>query len=238
MVDIKFAYLFASSAYLLVWILLFIRTRSIRKEMLWISLFFGVSAVLSGSLWWTNDWWFPQTITGTKVGIEDFLLGFSNGGVAMSLFYLVSKLLKSDTTTSGRGKRFTVIVFIAMGLVTGFCFWVLNVSSVVSGLMGTLSVVVFVGVTQRSLVRPMFLTGFLMVVVSIPVYLLAMVVCPDFIRATWQSANLSGVDLLNIPVEDLIYYLLFGSAIGAVSFLGREKATSATKTPSKVRDRF
>lgn len=41
---------------------------------------------LSEYLFWTRDWWKPTTITDTVVGVEDFLLSFTNGGIAAVIY--------------------------------------------------------------------------------------------------------------------------------------------------------
>lgn len=48
----------------------------------------GSVSLLSSYYWWTKDWWLPHNITGTKVGIEDFIMGFTAGGI-MTVAYEV-----------------------------------------------------------------------------------------------------------------------------------------------------
>ena len=68
-----------------------------------------------------------------------------------------------------------------------------------------------------------------MVIFSVPIYLITLWVFPEFISQTWTLSGLSGVGFFQIPVEDLIYYFLFGASVGVASFLV-ESNTSTAKT--------
>ena len=74
-----FVYLLSLLPILLLWSVIFRIRPDERNEMLVVGIFLGVVSVVSSYIWWTNDWWRPETITGTRVGIEDFILGFFPG---------------------------------------------------------------------------------------------------------------------------------------------------------------
>lgn len=64
----------------------FIRRKDLRREIFFISILISIISVLTSYCWWTKDWWRPNTVTGTIVGIEDFIIGFTAGGI-MSVIY-------------------------------------------------------------------------------------------------------------------------------------------------------
>src|SRR5688572_32751862 len=86
MIPMRYAYLVSTLPFLLMWLVLYAQRKDLRPQMRFMSLFVAVSGLIAEGLWWTVDWWHPPTITGTRVGIEDFLLGFTNGGVAAVLY--------------------------------------------------------------------------------------------------------------------------------------------------------
>lgn len=55
------------------------------------SILIGVLSVATSYYWWTIDWWKPLTFTGTKVGIEDFIMGFTTGGIIATLYEVLFK---------------------------------------------------------------------------------------------------------------------------------------------------
>ena len=75
----KYSYLIADLTLLFVWIILFWHRKDVRREMLIVSIIFGFAGLLVEPIYF-QDWWHPLTITGTKIGLEDFLFGFWVGG--------------------------------------------------------------------------------------------------------------------------------------------------------------
>jgi len=64
--------------FLSIWLFLFWRVPQHRKNMIFFGLLLAGPAMIGEYLWWTKDWWHPQTITGTRVGIEDFIASFTH----------------------------------------------------------------------------------------------------------------------------------------------------------------
>ena len=86
MLSLKYAYLLGTIIFLIIWLILYLHRKDLRKEMIVMSMLVAILGMFSEYLWWTHDWWRPQTITGTTIGIEDLLLGFTNGGIAAVLY--------------------------------------------------------------------------------------------------------------------------------------------------------
>lgn len=79
MVNYQYSYLIGSLIFLLIWLLMYLWRKNIRKEIWIFSLIFGVLAFPANYIY-LQDWWHPLTITRTILGIEDFILGFATGG--------------------------------------------------------------------------------------------------------------------------------------------------------------
>ena len=54
--------------------------------MFFTSILICILSVLTSYFWWTKDWWQPLNFTNTVVGFEDFIMGFTSGGI-MSVIY-------------------------------------------------------------------------------------------------------------------------------------------------------
>src|SRR3989344_9364457 len=85
----EFVYLVALTPFCLLWIFIFLKRKDLRKEMLVMSTMIGLMSAATSYYWWTVDWWQPLTITGTRVGIEDFILGFASGGIMVTIYETV-----------------------------------------------------------------------------------------------------------------------------------------------------
>lgn len=77
----KYAYLIANFFFLAVWLLIFWRARELRRPMLIMSLITAAFGPIS-EIWYFADYWRPEIALPLPIGgVEDFLFGFSIGGI-------------------------------------------------------------------------------------------------------------------------------------------------------------
>ncbi len=208
----RYVYLVAELPFLAGWMLLYALRKDLRRQMRFMSVFVGVTGIFAEWFWWTADWWHPLTLTGTRVGIEDLLLGLSTGGIAAVLY----------ETTFGRRLRAMrpprkghIVPMMALMLLTmSACFWGLHLTSFVST-----TIALIVGGGAVLLFRPDLLadalwSGILMTAVTLPVYWFMQPLAPGYVDAVWAQAHLSGARFTGIPIEDLIFYFTMGFAVG------------------------
>ena len=127
----NFSYLIGVLMYLPVWFCLYLHRKDLRREILTMGVLVALGAVYHESFIWTRDWWRPETITGTLVGIEDVLFGFLAGGIIASIYEEIFK----EELTAVRGKKkenlkHFLIVMIVSFFVGTVSFFFLNLGSV------------------------------------------------------------------------------------------------------------
>src|SRR6266403_2714600 len=91
MIPVKFGYLVGVIAGTVEWLWVFTARKDLRKMMLWFGIILAILGMFMGYFWWTADWWHPATITGTRVGIEDFISGVGIVGITMAIYPLLFK---------------------------------------------------------------------------------------------------------------------------------------------------
>ncbi len=105
MIGYQYTYIIGNLILLAIWAFFFIRRKDTRKEMLTISLIFGFVGPLAEAIY-IKDWWQPLTITGTRIGIEDFLFGFLIGGIISIIYeHLFQKRIKGKVERKKRMSR-------------------------------------------------------------------------------------------------------------------------------------
>lgn len=205
----KYVYIVADLIFLAVWLILYLHRKDLRKEMLVMSLIIGVIGIPGEYFLWIKDWWKPQTITGTAVGIEDFLLGFTNGGIAAVLYEEIFRRRLYVRThikhNLGGISLITLFFFILLTL-----FWGLHLTSALSTFVAIIAMDVVLFSLRKDLLVSSLLTGMLMVLVTVPFYYFGMIFSPGYIEKTWMLQNLSGILVTGIPIEDIIFYFLLG----------------------------
>ncbi len=227
LIPFQYTYLVGVLAACVIWLIAFILHKEYREKLLWMSTYCIVLGVVAQYYWYTADWWAPQTITNTRVGIEDVLLSFSTGGLALFGYDMLFNK-KFDS----RFKKYTVKVVIQkvvefLGLIALCMFVLYEVLEIKSYLSNIISFLIVGGymIWQRpDIKKDMFSTGILAVVISIPVYFLINIISPGWIEITWFHENLTNIFYLGIPIEDLIWYFAFGFVLaGLYQFVFNER---------------
>jgi hypothetical protein len=200
-----YVYLVGSLLFVPVWLLLFWRLPGARREMLVMSALFVCIGVPMEALLYTRDWWHPMTITGTRVGVEDFIYSIGNGGYMAALYLALTRSAYQRTAAPSLWLRLLpVICLVALPLSLVYAF---GVHSFVATSVGSLLALAIVLGARPDLVRVAIVTGAVGTLLAIPVYLAMEAIFPGSIAATWDLPHLSGLLPLGIPIEDLLWYL-------------------------------
>lgn len=210
---IQYTYLIASFPLILVWISLYMLRKDTREEMFFMSMLAGVLNPIMAWLLWNGDWWSPLTITATKVGIEDFILGFTAGGIAAVLYEEIFK--KYFHTRRGRPHNLGFIIF-SLSILAGIIslFYVFNLSSFWATFITLTLAGIILMVLRLDLFKDAITSAVLMVVACLPFYIVATVISPEWVTNTYAIGNLSGYKLYNIPVEEFIFFFQLGFIVG------------------------
>src|SRR3989338_3941333 len=82
-------YLLGSLLLLVIWLLIFISQKKLRKEMLIASLLITPAAL--SEVFFVPGYWLPDTIGNPKLSIEDFIFSFAVGGIIAVIYELFMK---------------------------------------------------------------------------------------------------------------------------------------------------
>jgi len=200
-----YVYLLGSLLFVPVWLLLFWRLPNARREMLAMSVLFVCIGVPMEALLYTRDWWHPMTITGTRVGVEDFIYSIGNGGYMAALYMALTRSnLERSAPPSVWLRLLPVVCLVALPLLLVYGF---GVHSFLATSVGSLIALAIVLGIRPDLSRVAVVTGVVGTLLAIPVYLAMEAIFPGSIAATWDLPHLSGVLLLGIPIEDVLWYV-------------------------------
>jgi len=205
----KYGYLAFTLAWLVPWLFFYWRRKDLRKEMIAMSFLIAVLGLFSEYLWWTKDWWHPQTITGTTIGLEDALLGFGSGGIAAVFYEEVFKKRIYKYRSKGHTKGMVLLVVTFFLAMSGL-FYFFHLTSFATTTISFILVSAIVIFLRKDLFLDAIFTGFCAALGAIPIYLLLQYLSPGFIEHTWTWSSLSGIRFLGIPIEDIIFYFLGG----------------------------
>jgi 4-hydroxybenzoate polyprenyltransferase len=109
--------------------------------------------------------------------------------------------------------------------------YILKLHTFIASTITLLIVIFYIYIKRKDLIKNSIYSGILITIIAIPSYLITELITPGWIITTWNTKTLSGISLLKIPIEDLIWFFLSGCLIGPLyEFLKNKKLTNKIKS--------
>ncbi|EAU54072.1 hypothetical protein AL013_00655 [Mariprofundus ferrooxydans] len=221
-----YSYLYACLALAPFWLFFFVSRADLRQTMLKLSALFGIGGVLSEFIY-ISDWWNPVTVTGTPVGIEDFLFGFFFSGSAAVCYEICFKTAYEDRQHPLKWPfKFRYIALLICSFFFGSAI-LFDLDSFTATILafGTCSFLMLAfrrDLLINALFSSIFAGALAFVFFGIPELL-----TPGWIKATWSMNYLSGHVVIYVPLEDFIWFLMAGAFIGPLYKFWKNKGPLA-----------
>jgi len=198
-----------------IWIIIFIFRKSIRKEMFWVSLLtmpFGLTEPFFVPEYWNPPSLFNLAVK-TGFDIESLIFCFAIGGIGSVIYEVIFKSSHKKMNSKERHHQrhkyhllslfSPVVVFLPL-----FLFTELNP-------IYSASLAMFVGGLSAMMCRPdlkkkIIFGGILFLLLYFVFFLLFNNIYPYAIETFWNLSALSGILILKVPLEELIFAFTFG----------------------------
>ena len=217
MVDYQYTYLIGSLILLGFWLLLYFIRNENRKQMLFISIPVGIFGLIF-SFPYNLDWWQPLTFTSTIVGIEDLIFSFSLAGIAAVLYEQVYRKkikLKFFSKSKINRKKLHLYYFFISGVVLFyFLFFVLKINTFLSTVFMFSIFIALILARRPDLIKDSLFSSLLLVLFMVVIFFVIEIISPGVVQEFWHFPNTPEQFFLGIPIDDFIFYLLFGAVIG------------------------
>jgi hypothetical protein len=214
MISIQYVWLVWSTAFLIPWIILYAVIPSHRKVMLWISLFtmpFGLTEPLFVPEYWSPPSLFNLALT-TGFDIESLIFCFGIGGVGVVLYNVITGARFGPVSESYRRsplhrhhKLAIATPFIAFPLLYFFP-WNPIYPAIAAMVTGTIATVL----CRPDLKAKTWVGGVLFLIYYWFFVEGIELLSPGYVEQVWNLDALSGVIILNSPLEELIFAFTFG----------------------------
>jgi hypothetical protein len=216
MVSYQYTYLLMGVIFAVLWAILFIWRKDTRKEMLLMSGIFGFAGPIADLLY-TIDWWNPLTLSGTRIGFEAFFVGFVIGGVSAVIYEDIFKKrvkIRKISKVEDEIKNLNFGLFIGLALVLFFSLFFFGLNSFQSTILSLLIPTLIIWYKRKDLILDSIFTGIILVFVASTVYTILEFLTPGWIQSFWLFENVPNIIILNLPIDDIIWYFLAGMFIG------------------------
>ncbi len=198
-----------------IWLVIFIAKPSVRKEMFWVSLFtmpFGLTEPL-----FVPEYWNPPSLFNlaarTGFDIESLIFSFAIGGIGTVLYEFVFKAKHKKMSMKemhSRRHRFHLLSLTSPII----AFLLLETLTNLNPIYST-SIAMFIGGVAAILCRPdlkkkIWIGGALFLAIYFVFFLFFNLVYPGLVQEVWNLSAISGMLILGIPLEELMFAFTFG----------------------------
>ena len=220
----KYLYLFWSLIFFAVWLVLFMHRRDLRYEIIYVSILFGFGGLVSQT---TNiiDWWRPLNVLGTSVSVEDFIIGFSIGGIAAVIYEEIYRKRFRKRRIKIKDPGNPVIFILSFSLLYLFLYYVLQMGSFYSSILAYLISLAYILSVRTDLFADSIFSGLFMLFIGSAIYYLLIFIYPTFIKDFWYLREAWYTRLyFGVPLGEYIWFFFTGAFIGPLyEFVNKRK---------------
>ncbi|MDO8429669.1 MAG: lycopene cyclase domain-containing protein [Candidatus Daviesbacteria bacterium] len=211
----KFAYLIGTlSIGLPIWLVLFLLRYDIRHKILLMSILGAVAGPIS-EYWYIQDYWRPQTFTGWPISIEDVLFGFFAAGIASVIYEELfgKRYAKRHTRTHHHLMLLFPILVVAFYLHNHFNPG-FSINSIYASSVAFLVSATAIILNRKDLLVDSVISGLLFGAFFFLAYQAILNFYPEIFIRWWLLQNITGVTLLAVPIEEIIWGFTLGMFAG------------------------
>ena len=216
MISLDYAYLPAILLSLPVWLFLYFKRNDVHRKMIRLSLYGAIAGPIS-QLWYVQDYWHPIYTLGRFGIVEDMLFAAFVAGISGGVINLLLGVRSVESKELGNS---WMRIVVAIALIIGALFLMTNVLKIDSIYASAISFVLLSGLIlyQRPDLWKASLVGMIFWLCAIiPAYNVILLIWPRFIEDWWLWSNISGITLLNIPLEEYLWFGTWG-LVGSIIY--------------------
>ncbi len=183
---------------------------------------FGVAIAPFGTVfeyWHFQDYWVPPTLFRYySFTFEDTLFSFIIAGISVSLYNVVFQ--KRSVRTDKKNIPFLIGVLFLQIVIMLFFVSYLGFNSIIVSSFSFLAFSLVIILLRNDLLIPSLVTGFLLSIIIIPIYLIVLnLFSPDYVASYFLlNGSKLGITVLgNFPLIELLWYFSWG-CLGSILY--------------------
>lgn len=207
-------YLILNLLLLPIWIYIFIKAnKKSKKEIIICGILFGIAAVVISKMYSLVDYWHPKFILNGFL-LEDFLYGFIFGGISSEIVEVIFKVKERHIE---KKRYYLGIIFFVITICTFLLLVnVLHIRSIFAHIIPPLIVGIICIIYDRRYLKMTLISGLLSLLITIIYQNILLFIYPNLFSDFWYTSNLTGVYIIRIPLEELLF--AFSLGFGASCF--------------------
>ena len=205
----------------IIWGVFFLARPDLRKQSVIIGLFVAFLTPLVG-WWYLNDYWSPVFTWEVRFwelrsGIDEILLGFFLGAVGSIGYEVLFRKSPEGAPQSRKSFSFAfpIVAFSMLyGVGAGLAVFT-GINSIYASLISFALAIAGLSFLRKDLVWGGFMSGIVSSLTLFLSYVLWLeVIFPGTIKEWWYLGNISGVLILGVPIEEILWGFAWGWVAG------------------------
>lgn len=213
--NFQYASMLGNLLFLIVWIILFLIRRDLRNEILIMSLIVAPMGPIS-EIFYLRDYWQPEFFNSALSIIEELLFGFTIGGITAVIYevFFGKKYLQKNLRLHSHSKWLFVVGIFGITCIMFVGSVILGFNSMYVSIAAFLIIGIFILIMRRDLLKEAFFSGLFVGILMFLFYFIWTRIFPSVIQEWWLLKNISGVIILGVPLEELMWGFSWGFAAG------------------------
>lgn len=209
-----YEYFIGSIWVFIIWLFFFLISPKLRKEIL-LSSFIMLPLALTEPIF-VPEYWNPSTLfnlaSTTGFDIESFIFVFAIGGISAVVYEVVFKTKHTKISLKMHSKKhnFHRLVLITPVIILGLLHFLTDLNPIYYFSIALLAGVVATYFCRPDLIREMLLGGSIFLFLYFISFVAFNLVFPNFVDNTWNLKSISGIKILSVPLEELMFALTVG----------------------------
>ena len=215
--SIQYAWLIWSLLLVGIWLViyLFLKDKGKRREMLMVSLLTSLTGLTEPLF--VPAYWNPPSLFNlaarTGFDIESLIFSFAAGGIVVVLYELIFRTAHEKMTIQSHHltqHRYHIWAILSMPIIFSVLLFFTKLNpiyiSVISLIVGGLAT----WYCRPDLKKKMITSAFLFLALYFFYFLTLIIMFPGYVQQVWNLQAVSGILIIGIPLEELLYAFSFG----------------------------
>lgn len=213
----QYAWLIWSLILLVIWVIVYLslRSRESKKEMLIVSLWtslLGLTEPLFVPEYWSPPSLFDLALR-TGFDIESFLFAFGVGGLAVVIYERIFRIKHERVSTEEKHKprhKYHLLALLSTPIIFVLLLLFTNFNPIYSSFIALIGGGLATWYCRPDLKKKMFASAFIFLGLYFVYFLTLILMYPGYVEQVWNFSAISGILILGIPLEELMFAFTFG----------------------------
>lgn len=208
----QYAWLIWSLLLLVIWAIVYLslKNKESKKEMvivsLWTSLL-GLTEPIFVPEYWSPPSLFDMALR-TGFDIESLLFAFGVGGLAVVIYERIFRVKHAEISVEEKHHprhKYHLLALLSAPIIFVLLLIFINLNPIYSTFIALIGGGLFTWYCRPDLKKKMFASAFIFTFLYFAYFLILIIAYPGYVESVWNLAAISGILILGIPLEELMF---------------------------------